>query len=182
MSKKLEKFESNLKEKKLTTAKTELEKDKIVDEIVAVQNKISVANKESVKAIKIAKQKEQLVEKSVQQEKITEKYLQALENSEKSGNSNQAIAELEKVMKDLDKAKAEFKTQEVVVNKIFEKDLEQKRAELIQQDFKVNKLEMQLEALEEERISIENQMIQTKNKALLDELKLQQKEMTKQQK
>lgn len=164
-------------EKKLTTVKTESEKEKIEDEIDAVQNKISVANKESVKAIKIAKQKEHLVEKSVQQEKITEKYLKALENAENSGNSNQAIAELEKVMKDLDKAKAEFKTQEVVVNKIFEKDLEQKRAELIQQDFKVNKLEMQLEALEEERISIENQMIQTKNKALLDELKLQQKEL-----
>jgi len=165
-------------EKKLTSVKTEAEKEKIEDEIVTVQNKISAANKEYVKAIKVAKQKEQLVEKSVQQEKITEKYLQALENAEKSGNSNQAIAELEKVMKDLDKAKAEFKTQEVVVNKIFEKDLEQKRAELIQQDFKVNKLEMQLEALEEERISIENQMIQTKNKALLDELKLQQKELT----
>ena len=164
-------------EKKLTTAKTELEKKKIEEEIVTVQNKISVANKESLKAIKIAKQKEQLVEKSMQQEKITEKYLQALENAEKSGNSNQAIAELENVMKDLDKAKAEFKTQEVVVNKIFEKDVEQKKAELIQQDFKVNKLEMQLEALEEERISIENQMIQTKNKALLDELKLQQKEL-----
>jgi hypothetical protein len=165
-------------EKKLASAKSESEKEIIEDEIVSVQNKISIANKESVKAIKIAKQKEQLVEKSVQQEKITEKYLQAIENAEKSGNSNQAITELEKVMKDLDMAKAEFKTQEVEINKIFEKDLEQKRADLLQQDFKVNKLEMQLEELEEERISLENQMIQTKNKALLDELKLQQKELT----
>lgn len=164
-------------EKKLSEAKTEKEKSEINEELIVIENKISQSNTEASKALKIAKQKEQLVEKSIEQERVTEKYLEALEKAEKSGNSDQAVLELEKVMKQLDLAKVDFEKQEEKVNQIFEKEIEEKRAELIQQDFKVNKLEMELEALEEERMSLENQMLQTKNKALIDELKLQQKEL-----